>query len=641
MAYSTNPFLERMSERTTSDLEFVSLFSPKILEKLPDTVFEPGVHVFRSAPGGGKTTLLRAFTPQALRAFWNSRRSPDLAESFQKLLQRGVLTDQESPQFLGVVLSCASGYADIPPGVAIRDDGLFRALIDCRIVLRTLRSLTSLLGLNWADDLSGVEIRYPHLSSRLKYIPAMTSARELANWAEQREQQVFSQLDSFVEQSSDELPVHYQFEGPAWLQQAEFLLNGRPVARLRLLMLDDVQTLRKKQRALLFDELTIQRNMIPIWLAERSIVLGEKLLSQGARLERDIFEHSLEELWGGAKSSQQFMSFALSILDRRMVMQDVVASHSFTQCLRSALTDDDVRAEIAAGAQKFLQDVERHSANIRYSEWLGRARAQIPGASLDSLTELYVTRILMVRDESKRQLSLDLALSIEDLDERDNSQVRGAAEIFINNEYKVPYYFGIERMCTMASNNVEELLSLAAEIYAGIRNKQLLRPNDVALSPSEQEKLLKQVARRKRDFIPRSHTEGLRAQRLIDAIGSYCKEKTFSPNAPYAPGVTGFRLSFSELNKLVGNSRLMTAQAKLLLKVLSECCAENLIFAKPSAASTSREGGTVFYLNRTLCAHYGLPLQLGGWQDVSVLTLMSWMELGSGPTRRSLLDEIK
>jgi hypothetical protein len=36
-----------MSERTTSDMEFVRLFSPKILEKLAEDAFEGAVHVFR------------------------------------------------------------------------------------------------------------------------------------------------------------------------------------------------------------------------------------------------------------------------------------------------------------------------------------------------------------------------------------------------------------------------------------------------------------------------------------------------------------------------------------------------------------------------------------------------------------------
>ena len=51
MAYRANPFLERMSERTTSDQEFVHLFSPKILEKLREDCLEGAVHIFRSPPG--------------------------------------------------------------------------------------------------------------------------------------------------------------------------------------------------------------------------------------------------------------------------------------------------------------------------------------------------------------------------------------------------------------------------------------------------------------------------------------------------------------------------------------------------------------------------------------------------------------
>ena len=102
MSYRSNPFLERMSERTASDQDFVRLFSPKIIERLAESSFDGGVHVFRSSPGAGKTTLLRAFTPTALRAFWNARRSPDLSETYQRLVARGVLEDDERPPFLGV-----------------------------------------------------------------------------------------------------------------------------------------------------------------------------------------------------------------------------------------------------------------------------------------------------------------------------------------------------------------------------------------------------------------------------------------------------------------------------------------------------------------------------------------------------------
>ena len=136
-------------------------------------------------------------------------------------------------------------------------------------------------------------------------------------------------------------------------------------------------------------------------------------------------------------------------------------------------------------------------------------------------------------------MSLGLPLSANELEERDNSQVRAAAELFMHRELKIPYYFGFERLCVMATSNIEELLFLAAALYEGLRANQVLRKPDPVLSAMAQEKLLKECAKRKREFIPKNHTDGQRAQRLLDSIAIYCQEKTYLPNAPYAPGVTG------------------------------------------------------------------------------------------------------
>ena len=293
---------------------------------------------------------------------------------------------------------------------------------------------------------------------------------------------------------------------------------------------------------------------------------------------------------------------------------------------------EDVREQIDRGFAALREDVSRYRNNPRYAEWVARAETNLAERNLESLHEFYSTRILLARDALKKQMSLELApLPAEELEQRDSSSVGGAAEIFLHEELNIPYYFGLERLCVMATNNVEELLFLAAKLYDALRAKQILRKAELLLSPREQEKLLKESAHRKRDFIPKNHTEGSRGQRLLDSIGSYCRERTFLPNAPYAPGVTGVRLSLQELRKL--NSGNLGELGKTLTSVLAECAAENLLVSRPSAPSTSRDGGTVFYLNRTLCAHYDLPLQTGGWQDIEATKLVEWMERGRIPSK--------
>ncbi|HDS0921137.1 TPA: hypothetical protein QEM85_005126 [Pseudomonas putida] len=625
-----------MSERTTSDLDFVRLFSPKILEKLSEEAFTGGIHVFRSAPGAGKTTLLRAFTPTALRGFWQARRQEEMQESFQKLVDRGVLDEFNRPQFLGVLLSCASGYADLPPGAELNQTGLFRALLDCRIVLRTLRNLATLLDLSSDQDLESVTLDYTAMGSKLRGIPLTENAYQLLCWAELHEQKVYAQLDAFIGDSSEDMPSHLQFEGVLWLEGVSFLLNGSVVANRRLLMIDDLHKLRKKQRALLIDELAVQRSQVPVWLAERTVSLGDELLSQGARRGRDVNEYTLEEMWTGPKGSHQFSLFAKSILDRRMLMQELVASKSFPHCLREELVLTEIKSEIQNGIDAFKKATTQLNNAVRYHSWLNRANQVSNEGDLDALVELYVIRILVAREESKRQMSFDLELSTDDFESRDGSTVRSAVDIFIHEELGIPYYYGLDRLFTMATTNVEELLSLAAALFVGMQHKQIIRKADLTLTPREQEKLLIDAAKRKWDFIPKNHTEGLRAQRMLEAIGAFCRDRTFSPTAPYAPGVTGIRLSQLELTRLKDGTSGLGEKAAVLIRVLAECSAENLLVAKPSSASINREAGTIFYLNRTLCALFGLPLQQGGWQNVTALQLFEWMERGPKNPQRKL-----
>jgi hypothetical protein len=66
MRESRNPFRLRRAESIDTDAAFLALFEPGILEVLPEGHWSQSVHIVRSAAGGGKTSLLRLFTPNSL-----------------------------------------------------------------------------------------------------------------------------------------------------------------------------------------------------------------------------------------------------------------------------------------------------------------------------------------------------------------------------------------------------------------------------------------------------------------------------------------------------------------------------------------------------------------------------------------------
>jgi len=166
-------------------------------------------------------------------------------------------------------------------------DGVFRALFDCQVV-KALRSLAALLGRPSTDQLEDVRLQYEALGADPKSIAALESIAELAKWAEQREQAAYEQLDPLIGVGAIDLPLHVRFESILSLQAVRFNRNGEMLAPRRLLMLDDVQRLRKRQRALLLEEMVELRPTVPVWVAQRSIALGNELLSQGAREGRDL-----------------------------------------------------------------------------------------------------------------------------------------------------------------------------------------------------------------------------------------------------------------------------------------------------------------------------------------------------------------
>ena len=109
-----NPFSMRASEKLTSDDVFISLFSEASLYSLRDFSDKGrlwgNLTYICSAPGGGKTTMLRCFSPSVLYKVYNNKRAND--KLFKALRGMGVVTASKILK-CGAYLLTNRSYADL------------------------------------------------------------------------------------------------------------------------------------------------------------------------------------------------------------------------------------------------------------------------------------------------------------------------------------------------------------------------------------------------------------------------------------------------------------------------------------------------------------------------------------------------
>lgn len=628
-----NAFAIRTSEQSAPDEVFARYFAPDVLTVLPDNIFASSALVLRSSPGGGKTSLLRMFTPGPMLQVFRNPKIPPHDETFRHLAALGAL-DQTGIRVMGVLITCTTVYSEIgPPLSETGARGLLRALVNARVVLRTLRALCALHELDYPGDLARVAIAFEPSLFDEGAVPRTDNAVELRDWAENVETRCFALIDAIVAPSGSDVPTHASFDAIVWLSQASFSVDGTPSTSRAIVMFDDVHRLRAGQRQMLYEELLDHRSGTPVWLAERTEVLDPTQLLTGAVPRRDFCEVQLERAWAVSKG-RRFLKFATVIADRRVIqMRDDL--ESFGDRLVASLSDPASSSRLAEAAA-MLRDRAAVSARgtNRYDQWIRAVEADSLSDRMEQAIAWAKVGILVSRDRNRPQRSLDLEpLSDQDLEARDTSGLPQAAEKFVCSEFGLPYFYGIDRVVRLSSYNVEEFLQICAVLYEYLHAAQVMRgPGPISVSAADQDRALRRLGERRFREIPRAFPLGEKAQRLIGAIGRMSHDRTFEPNAPYAPGVTGIGLTVQDREKLVQAARKGSSDPfHELAAILSACVAQNLFEVREHLRQDSKDW-TVLYLNRIFCAHFDLVYQTGGWQRVSIRRLREWSE---GIYRRS------
>ena len=626
-----NPFRMQTSEQIESDVDFLRLFSYGALDLLSKEDLWNRVHVILSSPGGGKTSLLRLFTPGALLTLHAHRGADDFKELYVKMKELGAIMD-DGPKVLGVLLSCSKNY-DLLEDLNFDEQHkrrLLYSLLDSRIILTALRGIIDLKRLEYPADLDKISFKAPEAISLPQGLPRQCNGRELFNWASNVERAVYEAIDSFEPINTGSLVGYGNLVSPFMLKSDNLLCDNQPVTPHVLIMLDDCHKLTQNQRSSLISIID-ERPPVGVWIAERLEALSkEELLSSGAESERDVVYIDLEKEW--RSRGDRFMKTALHIADRRAQFAKV-ETPSFSACLQDVL-DNPIWSEKIENAIDTISERIRNRVGgaKRYKEWIN-SRETFNGDPLDRAIRWRSLEIILERDLRNRQKKLsdfaqeiDFTYDREDLEKQEGSDVKAAAGLFLSREFGFPYYFTDRRLVSMASSNIEQFIWLGASLFEEIISARLIDPNAL-LSPERQEDIIKKTIEKRWEQIPYTIRNGRDVMKFLEAIGKMAFLETTKPNAPYAPGVTGIAISMRARETLIQDKKYSR-----LCSILFECIAHNLL---EPIMDYKLKGGRwmVLYLNRMLCVRFGLPLQYGGFREKTLSELSEWMERGFIPKR--------
>ena len=614
-----NPFLLRSAQRITNEENFVQLFGARAIDLVSD-VKDPfdGVVFVRGAPGGGKTTLLRLLTPKPLQMTRKFTYLPKVKETYDELNNINAL-HYDKLNLMGAMVTFTSEYQDV--GDQDSENGQFKALLNSRIVLSTIRTVLEWFDKTYPDELDSLLFSWEPVSNAT--IPAKATGTELFEWASNIEEQYIESLDS-LSSNKKTVSKHTRLDALKWFSSSKIFHSDEELTVKRVLLLDELQNLTSLQRERLLKVIVESRECCGIWIAERTEALDHyDLLSPGSRKNRDYESViNLEE----KRSSSSFNSYSKllnDIADIRVSNANGFNGRSF----REFIDEENQLNGYSKALQRFIVDtrskIEDGKKIAIYSEWV-KWLNETKTSTYEQAINWRCAEILLSRNESRKQTEFDFPLATTQL-QQEKSKLQSIAGHFLKTEINAPVYYGFKSLAMASSSNIDQFLAITGEIFEVISGKFIdFRSNSQSLSAFEQDKIIRSVAKTWWTEIASSIPNAGYAMNLLNTVGQFGKEMTFQPNAPYSNGVSGFAILLEDRDKLVDQQESdKNNEYKIIKETLSILVANNLLTPIPIFQGGKQH--IVFYLNRLACVYFKLPMSYGGWKKKSLKTLHNWI----------------
>ena len=617
-----NPFILRASEQIENDSVFLRLFSDSFLDILSPENFLSKVHVFISAPGGGKTTLFRIFTPESILQIHTHRKNPPHSELFKKLKNYNIVTD-EKPLLLGIYLLCTNSFADID-NLELKPEiknKLFLSLLASRIIISSLRGILNLARSD-IDSLSKIRFRTVPSNIVEGKIDSHINGEELYEKVSNIELKISKILDSLNNDYDLNFTTFRNFDFLKILSPKNILYDGKPIIEKTLFMFDDIHILKKSQIFDLFKNLECSRPPISIWLSERKEALQFDELING-NTDRDFQFIKIEDELG-----ENYKNIVKKIADLRGVSSKLRTP--FTECVNGSLDSEEWNAKF----EKIIQRVKQRIASMtkgstKYNQWINEQKNKT-NSNRTSAIEWRALEILIQRKEKGGQTQLDNnPLPFDET--KKISEYKSASELFISYENKeIPYYCNFEKIISLSTCNIEQFLFICSDLFDESLSNSI-RKKGFTVSLSKQQAIIKETAKNYWNRLPKNIPYGENAFWLLDSFAKKAHEQTYRKTAPYLPGITGFGIHHEKYLEIINkNNQKKFPIFKTLEGTLRSCLAHNVLTVKTTKQGPKNSDPTiVFYLNRLLCVSFNLPLGYGGFKPTTSGELSRWIKPSS------------
>jgi hypothetical protein len=400
-------------------------------------------------------------------------------------------------------------------------------------------------------------------------------------------------------------------------------------------MLDDAQLLTSLQRDRVSAYILDKRSTTPVWIAERLEALTRsELLSLGSIEGRDYERVYLETYW--RDYPKRYEAVVNSIAERRVRGSRAVEVFNFDKCLEDKLDETEWEEKFTYANRVVSARVKAKAAESQlFDAWVAE-REKYASSLYERVIAWRELEILMEREIRKNQQTFGFTLETTELEQKSDHSLRDAAELFLANEFNLPYYYGSSTLAKISSSNIQQYLGLAGQQFEEIISAMLINPQQPPLlTAARQEYLLRKASKEMWDEIPRRSAQGSRVRALLEAIGAFSRWYTERPSAPNDPGVNAIAISMADRDRLMNPEWTRhRPEFGLLAEVLASALAHNYLDAQPNSKCKGQLW-LVLNLNRLLCVRYNLPLNYGKFKEQRLEELVRWMEKGFAPRKDS------